>query len=330
MRILFFLVFIFPLVGSSQGDTLNRVDFTTGKKTGYWKIYGKDKQYSGFADYLLFEEGNYIDGRKNGKWIQYYQNQNLKSEIEFKDNRPNGKFKLYYENGDLEEKGSWSRHFHIDSFYRYYPGLKLAQQRFFNSSGKSQGWQTLYEENGEIALKFYAHSGKEILDSGIVGTNLNQSPLISGWKLNPMISNEELCFCDINKLPYPYIHQNENGDSVVNYSKSYYTVRLVGKFKSSKLYEGNCYVEISNEETKLHTYFIEAGQFKKKGTESVDIPEGSVWVKEYNQSKQIEYDGIYYEGKFYAGKKYHYDSNGLLERIEVYKEGKFVGEAQKE
>lgn len=330
MRFLFILVFVFPLVGFSQGDTLNKVDFTSGKKMGYWKIYGKDKRYSGYADYLLIEEGGYVDGRKNGIWFQYHPNQKLKSEIEYKDNRPNGKFKFYYETGELEEQGKWLHNHYVDTFIQYYPGLKLAQHRIYNEIGKSQGWQILYEENGEISLKFYANNGKEILDSGIVGTNINQSQLILGWKLNPMISNEELCFCDVNQLPYPYIHQNENGDSVVNYSKSYYTVKLVGKFKSSKLHEGNCYVEISNEESKLHTFFVEKGNFKKFETESVDIPEGTVWVKEYNQNKQIEYDGIYYEGRFYAGKKYHYDSNGLLKRIEVYKEGKFVGEAQKE
>lgn len=45
-------------------------------------------------------------------------------------------------------------------------------------------------------------------------------------------------------------------------------------------------------------------------------------------SKQISEDGEYRNGKLWNGKKYVYDKNGMLQRIEIYKEGKYAGDAQ--
>lgn len=42
---------------------------------------------------------------------------------------------------------------------------------------------------------------------------------------------------------------------------------------------------------------------------------------------QFTEDGIYKNGLF-TGKKYVYDKNGLLDRIEIYKNGKYVGDAE--
>ena len=36
-------------------------------------------------------------------------------------------------------------------------------------------------------------------------------------------------------------------------------------------------------------------------------------------------DGEFKDAKLWTGKHYIYDENGLLERIEVYKDGKYVG-----
>ena len=50
--------------------------------------------------------------------------------------------------------------------------------------------------------------------------------------------------------------------------------------------------------------------------------------KLYNVNKQISEDGEFKEGKLLNGKKYIYDKNGLLEKIGIYKEGKYVGDAE--
>ena len=47
--------------------------------------------------------------------------------------------------------------------------------------------------------------------------------------------------------------------------------------------------------------------------------------KTYNENKDIYMDGEFKNSKLWTGKHYIYDENGLLERIEVYKDGKYVG-----
>ena len=47
--------------------------------------------------------------------------------------------------------------------------------------------------------------------------------------------------------------------------------------------------------------------------------------KTYNENKDILMDGAFKSGKLWTGKHYIYDENGLLERIDVYKEGAFSG-----
>ena len=47
--------------------------------------------------------------------------------------------------------------------------------------------------------------------------------------------------------------------------------------------------------------------------------------KTYNQNKDILMDGDFSDGKLWTGKHYIYDDNGLLERIDIYKNGKYFG-----
>ena len=52
-------------------------------------------------------------------------------------------------------------------------------------------------------------------------------------------------------------------------------------------------------------------------------PDG--YNKLYTRSLLIKWDGYYHHGKPWNGKKYIYDQNGLLIRIEVYKSGLYIG-----
>lgn len=65
------------------------------------------------------------------------------------------------------------------------------------------------------------------------------------------------------------------------------------------------------------------------GEENAAHSKGSAIVdgqhKTYDKNKNILMDGEFKGGKLWNGKHYIYDSYGLLERIEIYKEGKFIG-----
>ena len=55
---------------------------------------------------------------------------------------------------------------------------------------------------------------------------------------------------------------------------------------------------------------------------SID-PDG--YNKLYTRSLLLKWDGYYKHGKPWSGKKYIYDQNGLLSRIEIYKNGLYIG-----
>ena len=54
---------------------------------------------------------------------------------------------------------------------------------------------------------------------------------------------------------------------------------------------------------------------------------GEGYWKLYNTNKQVSKDGTFSKNRLIDGKVYFYSSDGILNRIAVYKGGKYVGDA---
>jgi len=54
---------------------------------------------------------------------------------------------------------------------------------------------------------------------------------------------------------------------------------------------------------------------------------GNGYAKLYNMNKMISKDGLFKNYKLIDGKDYLYNKDGFLEKIAVYKDGKYIGEA---
>ena len=52
------------------------------------------------------------------------------------------------------------------------------------------------------------------------------------------------------------------------------------------------------------------------------------YQKLYSSGKLLKYEGVFKNCKLWEGKHYKYDLNGLLVKIEIYKEGKYFGDAK--
>ena len=48
----------------------------------------------------------------------------------------------------------------------------------------------------------------------------------------------------------------------------------------------------------------------------------------YNRNKMKTKDGTFKDNRLMDGKNYIYDENGILKRIEVYKDGQYAGDSQ--
>jgi len=86
---------------------INIIDFRRlSKRYIIFEKNGKVKIYNSSSDELIFE-GEYLNGKKNGKGKEYYENGKLKYEGEYINGKKNGKGKEYYENGNIKYEGEY-------------------------------------------------------------------------------------------------------------------------------------------------------------------------------------------------------------------------------
>lgn len=83
---------------TSEGEFLGQGLFdNNGKRTGLWKLYDDFNSY-------YFGEGNYVDGKQDGKWIFYYKNGNVELEGYYSEGKPDREWIWTYENGATKRK----------------------------------------------------------------------------------------------------------------------------------------------------------------------------------------------------------------------------------
>ena len=75
-------------------------EYLEGEKNGIWKEYN----YNG----TMKEEGEYIKGKKNGILKEYIYNGKLEFQGEYKDGLRNGKGKEYFDNGNVLYEGEYA------------------------------------------------------------------------------------------------------------------------------------------------------------------------------------------------------------------------------
>lgn len=262
---------------------------------------------------------NIIDfkGLKQGRWIIFgkskpntcYQPTSKVEEGKYTDNRKNGIWKEYFCNGNTKNKITFQ-------------------------NGRPDGYAVMYHENGKVSEE---------------GT----------WKINKWVGNyklyydngnvqQEFTFNPTGKREGPQKYYYEDGQvqiegnwnngkeagtvteyhpdgslkKTINYNNGDADIESIKEFAPKKpiadkpvLVDNTKKVTVSKEET--------AQDPKQKGPTLINGP----YVL-YNKNRQKTKDGIFKDNRLMEGKNYIYDENGILKRIEVYKNGAYVGDAQ--
>ena len=86
-----------PFTGEVTGQ--EQGSFKDGKKDGPWVAYWSNGQ--------LRSEGDFKDGERDGPWVYYHENGQLREKGDFKDGIQEGPWVYYHENGQLWEKGDF-------------------------------------------------------------------------------------------------------------------------------------------------------------------------------------------------------------------------------
>ena len=86
-----------PFTGEVTGQKQGKI--SRGRREGKWVEYYESGHIS--------EKANYKDGIPEGESLEYYENGQLKSKINYKDRKQEGEWLWYYENGQLEFKNNY-------------------------------------------------------------------------------------------------------------------------------------------------------------------------------------------------------------------------------
>lgn len=272
------------VVAQSNNDTLNFTD-ASGKRQAKWIITGKLANKPEYQPEQKVEEGRYIDSKKIGKWIEYFNNNNVKSKINYENNKPNGYAIIYHENGKIMEEGLWKNNRWVGEYKLYYENGEVQQHFNFNSFGKREGKQEYFYENGQLMIEGNWLAGKE---SGVIKEYYENGDIKSEKTFND--GNVDAASVK-NYNPKKPIADTKTGNEPVVEAPPTIKVNPVAESTNVGKFTGN-------------------GPYKL-----------------YNANKQISKDGDFVNYKLINGKVFHYNRDGILTRIAVYKEGKYIGDA---
>lgn len=92
-------------------------------------------------------------GKKQGKWIHYYDNGSIESEGSYVDNVKRGLWTFYFENGNIEETGSFDALGQYNGDWKWYykdGSIRIVE---FYFEGEQEGKYSEYDVDGTILLE---------------------------------------------------------------------------------------------------------------------------------------------------------------------------------
>lgn len=91
-------------------------------------------------------------GRRQGKWIDYHDNGQIRYTGQFKNNEPIGEFIYYSEDGILIAKNKHSKKDHVVECEMYSPEGKVVAKGKYINKKKHEKWEYFSSEDGSLIL----------------------------------------------------------------------------------------------------------------------------------------------------------------------------------
>ncbi|HOY33271.1 MAG TPA: hypothetical protein PKW80_15430 [Bacteroidales bacterium] len=110
---LFLFVFLFSCSTRIVEETVETYPDGTPKVIRFYKDDGNKrvlfKETLYYPNHQKYMEGEYRNGKRNGKWTSWYQNGNEMSIHHFNDGVDDGEMTVFYENGKKRYQGDYSK-----------------------------------------------------------------------------------------------------------------------------------------------------------------------------------------------------------------------------
>jgi antitoxin component YwqK of YwqJK toxin-antitoxin module len=131
-----------------------------GEKTGMWVVYGKDNSSNGHCGDCMVEEGEYVNGRKEGYWIKYFPDGvTPRLKANYKDGRPKGDYEKFHNNGVMSEKGTYTEKRQTGDFIVQNDQGIVTQKKTFNANGREDGLSQYFYDDGSIQMEMTKKDG---------------------------------------------------------------------------------------------------------------------------------------------------------------------------
>lgn len=228
--------------------------------------------------------------------------------------------------GDIIEEGEFKNSRKVGLWIRYYPGgNKQSEIEYVN--GRPKGKYKTYYNNGKVE-----EEGTWVQQKNTGGFKRYYS---NGEKMQEFNFTED----GIRNGRQLYFHENGQieVDVTIIDGKEEGTMKRYfenGDLKSEvEVSDGKAdhttYKEYGTEKDEVvtRTSKVEKKEAKIESTVKPNLgtvnPEG--YNKLYTRSLLLKWDGYYHFGRPWNGKKYIYNQNGILQKIEIYKNGLYIG-----
>ena len=251
-----------------------------------------------------------VSNKREGKWVIYGKDQS------------NSKFSA----SQKVEEGIYESGRRTGLWIKYYPNGNKKSEIFYKK-GRPNGKFKLYYENGNVEEegewknRLYSGSFKRYYEDGTL--------------------EQEKTFDENGKAKGKVTYYYANGKKELEFSTA--NGKEIGK--ATRYYPNGDIKEVISfddgemvkiEDKKMVSTPVKVGTGIKVKEKSSPTAQGKVnkaqsdvkdgYAKRFNDNGDILMDGEFKKGKLWNGKWYKYDSNGLLDKIEVYKDGKYVGD----
>lgn len=238
------------------------------------------------------------DGKKTGNWKYYgkdlpqthYPQNNLVLEGQYKEGKREGTWIKYHRDGKTPLFiGDYVNNKPNGAFKKFNDGGVLIESGSF-VDGKYNGFLSRYYDNGAIMYRGTFYKGVE---------------------------NGEIKHFDKKgnvELAYSSYNGNISGDVIHNETSKSDKATSAQTRRKGSAHEAKSKRDLA---PKVSHPIVRIGTFKPDG-----------YNKVYNAEGDILQDGIFRNGRLYDGKLYQYDSDGILFKVKVYRNGTYVSDGQ--
>jgi antitoxin component YwqK of YwqJK toxin-antitoxin module len=262
---------------------------------------------------------NQIDsntGLKQGYWIvkndiKKLPNYPAEAKVEegkFADSKKIGVWKMYFPNGNIKSEITYTDNRPKGYAKMYYDNGKLQEEGMWENNRWVGDYKSYYE-NGQTFYNFkYNNSGKREGNQQYFYDN--------GQKMMEGTMHD-------GKEAGVWEEHYENGD-----------LRAKKAFNDGTLDPANTEIYANKQPLppkKEEPVSTEPAKVIDTKAEAVNVGQppfnGDGYAKLFNMNKQLSKDGEFHKYRLINGKDYIYNKDGILEKISVYRDGRYVGEA---